>query len=45
MNSMVGSKSIELKEEYIKGKTKSYLPRRKISEVERTFQEFSQKPS
>ena len=42
---MADCKGSELKEEHIKGKTKSCQPRRKTSEVERTFQEYTHKDS
>ena len=42
---MADSKWCEQKKAHIKAKTKSYLPRRKASKAERTFQESAWKPS
>ena len=45
MISVEDSKRREQKEEHLKSKAKSYQPRRKTSEVERTLQEYGWKPS
>ena len=42
MNSMADSKGSEQKEEHLQSKTENFQPRRKTSQVERTFQESAQ---